>query len=74
MYRKEEIDSLRSNFHVDQLHFVAADGYAKHMSKELEEMDNKTYDLFLKYHLSTCERQDMIGLSHHTIDIFKKKI
>lgn len=25
-----------------------------------------------KYHLATCERQDMIGYSHHTLDIFRK--
>ena len=31
------------------------------------------HDLYLKYHLSTCERQDMAGLSHHTLDIFRKE-
>ena len=31
------------------------------------------HDLYLKYHLSTCERQDMVGLSHHTLDIFRKE-
>lgn len=25
------------------------------------------------YHLATCERQDMVGLSHHTLDIFRKE-
>lgn len=36
------------------------------------QMDDATYELFLKYHLATCERQDMIGYSHHTLDIFRK--
>ena len=31
------------------------------------------YELYLKYHLATCERQDMIGYSHHTLDIFRKE-
>ena len=70
--RREEIDALRSGLGVTQLHFVAAEGYAKHMEKSLADMDGETYRLFLCYHLHTCERQDMVGISHHTIDIFRK--
>ena len=70
--RKEEIDALRSGLGVTQLHFAAAEGYAKHMEKPLADMDEETYQHFLRYHLHTCERQDMVGISHHTIDIFRK--
>lgn len=70
--RKESIDALREGLGVRQLHFVAADGYAKHMDGALKEMDEETYGLFLRYHLATCERSDMTGISHHTIDIFRK--
>ena len=35
-------------------------------------MDEETYNLYLKYHLATCERPDMTGYSHHTLDIFRK--
>lgn len=72
LYRKENIDELRSKFNVTQLHFVASDGYANHMREALAAMDEKTYQLFLKYHLATCERPDMTGYSHHTLDIFRK--
>lgn len=70
--RKEEIDALRSGLGVTQLHFAAAEGYAKHMEAALAAMDEETYSLFLRYHLTTCERSDMVGISHHTIDIFRK--
>ena len=70
--RKEEIDALRSGLGVTQLHFAAAEGYTKHMEAALAAMDEETYQLFLRYHLHTCERQDMVGISHHTIDIFRK--
>ena len=33
------------------------------------EMDEETFQLYLKYHFATCERQDMIGASSHTVDI-----
>ena len=70
--RKEQIDALRTGLGVTQLHFVAAEGYAKHMEAALAEMDEQTYELFLRYHLATCERPDMVGISHHTLDIFRK--
>lgn len=72
LYRKEDIDRLRAEFHVTQLHFVAADGYTNHMRETVDRMDDRMYDLYLKYHLAVCERQDMVGYSHHTIDIFRK--
>lgn len=73
LVRKEEIDALREGFPVEQLHFVAADGYTNHMRECVDRMDDATYDLFLKYHLATCEREDMIGYSHHTLDVLRKR-
>jgi len=72
LHRKEDIAELRAEFDVTQLHFVATDGYANHMRSTLAEMDDRMYELYIKYHLATCERQDMVGYSHHTLDIFRK--
>ncbi len=72
LHRKEDIDRLRAGFPVTQLHFVAADGYTHHMKETVDQMDDKTYALYLKYHLSTCERPELMGYSHHTLDIFRK--
>ena len=72
LHRKEDIDKLRNKFDVTQLHFIATDGYTNHMRETVDQMDDETYELYLKYHFAICERQDMIGYSHHTLDIFKK--
>ena len=72
LYRKEEIDALRSRFPVTQLHFLATDGYSNHMRQTLDEMDEETFQLFLRYHFATCERTDLVGYSNHTLDIFRK--
>lgn len=72
LYRKEDIDRLRSHFPVTQLHLVATDGYANHMRGTLAQMDDRMYELYIRYHLATCERQELIGYSHHTLDIFRK--
>ncbi len=72
LHRKEDIDALRNHFPVTQLHFLATDGYVNHMRDTVDAMDEETYELFLRYHFATCERQDLVGYSNHTLDIFRK--
>ena len=72
LYRKENIDELRRQLPVSQLHFVATDGYTNHIRDTVDAMDDKTYEVFLNYHFATCERPDMIGYSTHTSDVFRK--
>lgn len=72
LHRKEDIDALRSHFDVTQLHFLASDGYANHMRETMQNMSDETFELFMRYHLATCERLDMVGYSNHTLDIFRK--
>ena len=72
LYRTEDIDALREQFTVTQLHYVAADGYTNPMRDTMEAMDEDTFEIFLQYHLATCERRDLIGFSNHTLDIFRK--
>ena len=72
LYRVEDIAALRTGLSVEHLHLVATDGYTNHIRDIVDSMDDDTYDIFLKYHLATCERQDLIGYSHHTLDIMRK--
>ena len=41
------------------------------MRQALNAMDEEEFQYFIQYHLSTCERQDMIGAAAHTLDILK---
>ncbi len=72
LHRKQDIDALRSHFDVAQLHFVATDGYANHFRQTMQDMDEATFQVFLRYHLATCERPDLVGMSTHTLDIVRK--
>ena len=72
LHRKADIDALRGHFDVEQMHFVAADGFANHIRTALAEMDEETYALYVKYHLATCENPELTGYSNHTLDIFRK--
>ena len=57
---------------VERLQIIAADGAADYLRPVLNAMDEETYQLFIQYHLATCERQDLIGASAHTVDILRK--
>ena len=70
--RKEQIDTVMAVFDVERLHFIATDLYTNHMREAIDAMDEETYELYLRYHFSICERPDMIGLTHHSLDIFRK--
>lgn len=72
LHRREDIEALRSHFAVTPLHLLATDGYSNHMRQVLDEMDEDTFRLFLRYHFATCERTDLLGYSNHTLDIFRK--
>jgi ubiquinone/menaquinone biosynthesis C-methylase UbiE len=72
LVRKENIDDLMSVFPVTRLHYVASDGFALCMREAVDAMDNDTFELYLKYHFATCEREDLIGITSHAIDIFRK--
>ena len=74
LYRKAQIDTLRAHFDVTQIHFVASDGYTNHMRKTVDAMNNKTFDVYLRYHFATCELPDLTGWSHHTLDVFRKNV
>nr|UWI51881.1 class I SAM-dependent methyltransferase [Clostridioides difficile] len=72
LVRKENIDDLMSVFDVSRLHYVASDGCSLFMREAVDAMDDEIFELYLKYHFATCEREDLVGITSHAIDIFRK--
>ena len=72
LVRKEDIDDLMAEFPISRLHYVATDGCALFMREAIDKMDDETFQLYLKYHFATCERIDLLGVTSHALDIFKK--
>ena len=71
--RLEDINSYNEAVDLKRIQIVAADGPANYMRQSLNAMDEETYELFIQYHLSTCERPELLGASAHTIDILRKQ-
>lgn len=72
LVRKEDVDRLMSVFPTTRLHYVATDGCARLLREAVDKMDNDTFELFLKYHFAVCEREDLVGITSHSLDIFRK--
>jgi len=70
--RKEDIDRVMTPFAVEPLHYVGTDMFTLWISDAFEEMDDETYSIYLQYHFSICERSDLVGASHHSLDVFRK--
>ena len=71
--RIEDIDKINEVAKLQRIKLIAADGPANYMRPVLNAMDEDTFQLFLNYHFSTCERPDLLGASAHTVDILRKE-
>lgn len=72
LYRKSDIDELMKSFNVSRLHFVGVDMLSYIFDNSFDDLTDEEFDLYMKYIYSICEREDMVGLSIHMLDIFRK--
>lgn len=70
--RTEDIKALNQEVGLKRLQIVAADGAANYIRLYLNALDEEEFKYFIEYHLSTCERSDLLGASGHLVDILKK--
>ena len=70
LVRTEDIASLDAEVPVRRIKLVATDGATNYKREFIDVMDDETFDKWIDYHFTICERQDLIGASHHTL---KKK-
>lgn len=73
LYRKEDIDALMADFPVTRLHYVGTDMATNYMRSEVDAMDDDFFQMYLRYHYVICERPDLVGASHHLLDVFRRE-
>lgn len=73
MVRLEDIERLNEQAGLERDKIIAADGAANYMRPFLNALTEEEFRLFIQYHLSTCERMDLMGASAHTVDILRRK-
>lgn len=72
LYQKPEIDEIMKDYPVTRLHFVGVDMLSYLYSDKLNKLNKKEFEEYIKFILTICEREDLVGFSQHMLDIFRK--
>lgn len=70
--RLEDIDYLKDKCNLKRVKIINQDGPTEYIKNIVNKMDDETYKLFINYHLSTCERLELLGSGRHILDILEK--
>ena len=70
--RLEDINYLKDSCELNRVKIIAQDGPTEYIKKIINKMNDDELELFFKYHLATCEREELLGASRHILDILRK--
>ena len=70
--RLEDINKLNKLSKLKRIKILSHDGPTEYIKKCVNKMDNETYKNYIKYHLKTCERKELLGAGRHILDIVTK--
>lgn len=70
--RLDEVRELSDKCGLSHVLTIAADGPSDYIRPVLNAMDEETFSAFIDYHLSVCEREELLGSSSHIVDILGK--
>ncbi len=72
MVRIEDINRYKRIVGLNRVKIIAQDGFTDYIRKYINDLSEEEFDLYIKYHLSVCERKELLGSSSHVLDILKK--
>lgn len=72
MVRLEDINRYKKVTGLKRIKILSQDGASDYIRKTLNHMDEETFQIYINYHLSICERKELLGASSHVLDILKK--
>ena len=70
--RIEDMDRLNEKAGLKRVKIFAPDGAADYMRRELNALDEESFQHFIEYQMAVAERPDLLGASSHTVDVLKK--
>ena len=73
LVRLEDIDELNREAGLKREKIVASDLFTRYIKDRLPNFSEAVYQAYVKYHLSICERPDLIGATNHSLDILTKE-
>lgn len=72
MVRIEDIDEFNKVCNLTRVKILSQDGASDYIRTSLNKLSKEEFEIYIKYHLSICERSDLLGASSHLLDIVRK--
>lgn len=69
----QEFKEIMQKYNVIYLYNVATDGMSHHFKDKIDSLSPEEFAMWVKYHLATCEREDLQGYSNHMLYLCRKK-
>ncbi len=69
--RLEDINALQKKSGLERVKIFSPDGPADYMRRELNAMDQETFELFKNYALEISERPELLGAGSHLVDVLR---
>ena len=73
LWRREDIFALAEDLPVTRLRFVGTDMFTPYFREMVDGFSEEEFALWLEYHRVIREREDLVGLSFHTLDVLRKE-
>lgn len=70
--RVDDIDHYKDVCNLKRENIISQDGITDYFRRDINNLSEKEFNLYLDYHLSICEREEFLGYSSHVLDILKK--
>ena len=72
MVRLEDINKYKNIVGLKRVKILSQDGPTDYIRKYINDLDEEEFSIYINYHLSICERKELLGSSSHILDILKK--
>lgn len=69
--RIDDIDQYNSLAKLERIQMIGVDGAANYIRRQINALDEESFELFIKYQFSICERADLMGANAHVVDILR---
>ena len=71
-YRLEDIDKLNKELKFKRINIFTQDLLTDYFRKEINKMDDETFNKYLDYVYKVSNRKELIGIGSHVVDVVKK--
>ena len=73
MVRLEDINGLNREAGLKRVKIIASDLFSHYIQDRIDSFSNAVFQNYVRYHLTICERPDLIGATNHSLDILTKE-